>query len=119
MKTTPFELTTEQKDLLRSLSQETGKPISALIAEALALIAEALEGLQAQIRLPSVNGQSNGSPAEDMQDTTVQSDTKAHKPIWEVFAATDDIPDEEWDKLTTDLATQHDHYIYGTPKRQI
>jgi hypothetical protein len=40
-------------------------------------------------------------------------------PIWEVFAATDDIPDEEWEKLPTDLSTQHDHYLYGTPKRQI
>ena len=28
-----------------------------------------------------------------------------------------DVPDEEWDKLPTDLAEQHDHYIYGTPKR--
>ena len=30
---------------------------------------------------------------------------------------TADVPDEEWDKLPTDLAEQHDHYIYGTPKR--
>jgi predicted DNA-binding protein len=35
METTPFDLTPEQKGLLQSLSQETGKPISALIAEAL------------------------------------------------------------------------------------
>jgi hypothetical protein len=41
------------------------------------------------------------------------------KPIWEVFADTDDIPEEEWEKLPTDLATQHDHYIYGTPKRPV
>jgi hypothetical protein len=41
-----------------------------------------------------------------------------YKPIWEVareIAAT--IPDEEWAKLPTDGAEQHDHYIYGTPKR--
>ena len=25
--------------------------------------------------------------------------------------------DEEWDKLPVDGAEQHDHYIYGTPKR--
>jgi putative addiction module CopG family antidote len=41
-----------------------------------------------------------------------------HKPIWEVFqeiAAS--IPDEEWANLPVDGAEQHDHYIYGTPKR--
>jgi Arc/MetJ-type ribon-helix-helix transcriptional regulator len=42
----------------------------------------------------------------------------ARKPIWEVFeeiAAS--IPEAEWDKLPVDGAEQHDHYIYGTPKR--
>lgn len=34
--------------------------------------------------------------------------------IAEIFA---DITDEEWEKLPTDGAEQHDHYIYGTPKR--
>jgi antitoxin component of MazEF toxin-antitoxin module len=28
-----------------------------------------------------------------------------------------DIPPEELDKLPTDGASQHDHYLYGTPKR--
>jgi Arc/MetJ-type ribon-helix-helix transcriptional regulator len=42
----------------------------------------------------------------------------AHKPIWEeILELTADVPDEEFDKLPTDLAEQHDHYIYGTPKR--
>jgi hypothetical protein len=27
------------------------------------------------------------------------------------------IPQDAWETLPTDLATQHDHYIYGTPKR--
>jgi antitoxin component of MazEF toxin-antitoxin module len=27
-------------------------------------------------------------------------------------------PQEVWDRLPTDGASQHDHYIYGTPKRQ-
>ena len=41
------------------------------------------------------------------------------KPIWErIQDLTADVPDEEWDKLPTDLAEQHDHYLYGTPKRQ-
>lgn len=42
----------------------------------------------------------------------------AEKPIWEeILELTADVPDEEWDKLPTDLAEQHDHYLYGTPKR--
>src|SRR5205807_10397626 len=41
-----------------------------------------------------------------------------HKPIWEeILESTADIPEEEWHKLPTDLAEQHDHYLYGTPKR--
>lgn len=40
------------------------------------------------------------------------------KPIWEVFEEiTASIPEAEWDKLPVDGAEQHDHYIYGTPKR--
>jgi Arc/MetJ-type ribon-helix-helix transcriptional regulator len=27
-----------------------------------------------------------------------------------------DVPDSEWDKLPRDLAQNHDHYLYGTPK---
>ncbi len=41
-----------------------------------------------------------------------------HKAIWDEFeeiAAS--IPNEEWAKLPADGAEQHDHYIYGTPKR--
>ena len=30
---------------------------------------------------------------------------------------TADVPDEEWARLPTDGAEQHDHYLYGTPKR--
>lgn len=28
------------------------------------------------------------------------------------------VPEEEWERLPTDLAEQHDHYIYGTRKHQ-
>jgi Arc/MetJ-type ribon-helix-helix transcriptional regulator len=41
-----------------------------------------------------------------------------HKPIWEVFQELSaDVPGEVWENLPTDLSEQHDHYIYGTPKR--
>ena len=40
------------------------------------------------------------------------------KPIWERAAELrESIPAEEWAKLPVDGASQHDHYIYGTPKR--
>lgn len=42
----------------------------------------------------------------------------ACQPIWERIAAlTDDAPPEEFAKPPTDGASQHDHYVYGTPKR--
>ena len=40
------------------------------------------------------------------------------KPIWEIAAdLRTSVPEEEWAKLPVDGAEQHDHYIYGTPKR--
>lgn len=40
-------------------------------------------------------------------------------PIGEVIAEISaSVPDEEWAKLPTDGAEQHDHYLYGSPKRQ-
>ncbi len=32
----------------------------------------------------------------------------------ELFA---DVPDEVWERIPEDGSEQHDHYIYGTPKR--
>lgn len=97
METTPFDLTLEQKGFLQSLSQETGKPVPALIAEA-------LDALQHRSQLDTANR--NGPP------------TEGYKPIWEYFEeASLEIPDEELDRLPTDGSYQHDHYIYGTPKR--
>jgi hypothetical protein len=44
--------------------------------------------------------------------------TPTHKPIWEVIEEENrSIPPEVWDALPADLSEQHDHYIYGTPKR--
>jgi Arc/MetJ-type ribon-helix-helix transcriptional regulator len=44
--------------------------------------------------------------------------TPPRKPLWEVFqeiAAS--IPDHVWESMPADGSKQHDHYIYGTPKR--
>jgi Arc/MetJ-type ribon-helix-helix transcriptional regulator len=47
-----------------------------------------------------------------------QPPAETSKPVWEeIQELTADVPDEVWDALPTDLAEQHDHYIYGTPRR--
>jgi len=100
METKPFDLTPEQKGLLVALARETGKLIPALIAEALGELQEHRHphGEKAQHSIP---------PSDQMT-----------KPLWEI--ADDllkDVPQEVLDRLPTDGAAQHDHYIYGTPKR--
>lgn len=41
------------------------------------------------------------------------------RPIWEIFEQlSQQIPIEEWSKLPSDGAEQHDHYLYGAPKRK-
>src|SRR2546425_4085605 len=107
MEPTPFELTPAQKGLLESLSRETGKPVPDLIAEA-------LEGLQEHVHPQHANGETNGS---DEHAATVPP-PEAPKPIWELFEdASRTIPDEELERVPTDLAAQVDHYVYGLPKR--
>ena len=73
------------------------------MSEAASLLLERLEHEQTQAKPPSTSQQ---PPAE------------VNKPIWEVFQELSaNVPDEVWDALPTDLSEQHDHYIYGTPKR--
>jgi Arc/MetJ-type ribon-helix-helix transcriptional regulator len=72
------------------------------MAEAAALLVQRLKQEQAQAK---------PTPARDQA-------APEHKPVWErILERTAAIPDEEFDKLPTDLAEQHDHYLYGTPKR--
>lgn len=43
---------------------------------------------------------------------------QADKPVWQmVLEIMKDVPKEEFDKLPTDGSEEHDHYIYGTPKK--
>jgi hypothetical protein len=40
------------------------------------------------------------------------------RPIWEAIEEISmEAPDEEWAKLPSDLSENHDHYLYGVPKR--
>ena len=77
--------------------------MDAAMTEAARLLLERLDQQQATPPVPE--------PAQDAA-------ASPGKPIWErILERTAAIPDEEWAKLPTDLAEQHDHYLYGTPKR--
>ena len=58
---------------------------------------------------------------EEVSQPPVQQEVPAvlaDKPIWErILERSAAIPEEEWNKLPVDGAEQHDHYVYGTPKR--
>jgi putative addiction module CopG family antidote len=42
----------------------------------------------------------------------------APEPAWKCLLNNmKDVPDEEFDRIPTDGSEQHDHYIYGVPKR--
>lgn len=43
---------------------------------------------------------------------------KKSRPIWEIAKEiSESIPLEEWQKLPSDGSVNHDHYLYGAPKR--
>ena len=92
-----IELTPKQQGILATLSRETGKPIPTLLDEALAVLQER----------EHVSQEARTSPPPP-------------KHIWEEFAdAFKDVPEEELARLPIDGAAQHDHYIYGWPKRDV
>lgn len=38
--------------------------------------------------------------------------------IWDkIHAHSAEIPDEEWERMPVDGSEQHDHYLYGMPKK--
>jgi Arc/MetJ-type ribon-helix-helix transcriptional regulator len=72
-------------------------------------IAEAVRLLRRGLA-PQLEG--NGAGAAGMDVATAQ------KPIWEVIEDENrSLAPEVWEALPADLSAQHDHYIYGTPKR--
>ncbi len=101
-----FELTLEQKNILATISRKTGKPVPALLDEALDVLQEHekaahrfWKSLEAGQRLP------------DAAQTP-------RKPFWQkALEASQRIPDAELDHLPPNLAAQVDRHIYGTPKR--
>jgi predicted DNA-binding antitoxin AbrB/MazE fold protein len=57
-------------------------------------------------------------PQAAAQDQIESAGATPQPPIWErIVALTRDLPPEVIEGLPVDGASQHDHYIYGTPKR--
>ena len=110
MEPTPFELTSEQKGMLAALSRETGKPASTLIAAIIAALEELQECEHSSYAHEGTN---------DSEETKVVSPPPPKpKHIWEIAEELfSDIPEEDLARLPVDGAAQHDHYIYGLPKR--
>jgi hypothetical protein len=53
----------------------------------------------------------------DVPDRTEEPKLES-RPIWELILDNmQDVPPEEFAKLPKDGASQHDHYLYGHPKR--
>jgi hypothetical protein len=74
---------------------------------------EQMERLYRELESKMATAPTAARPAAEQEQPA-----EAGKPIWEIIEEENrSIPPEVWDALPTDLAEQHDHYIYGTPKR--
>ena len=55
----------------------------------------------------------------ELQNQEKKASKKVNQPIWEVAQSLiQDITEDELNVLPTNGAEQHDHYIYGTPKKE-
>ncbi|MBP9663678.1 MAG: hypothetical protein KBD94_03595 [Pyrinomonadaceae bacterium] len=55
-----------------------------------------------------------------VEQRAVPIQTRDSRPIWEVITEmSSEIPDEMWAELPTDGSINHDHYLYGTPKKKV
>lgn len=97
------ELTPQQQARLLALARATGESVAALVDEALEALQERKQG--------------HGTQASPDAPRPTPADSREPS-VLEIFQeARAGIPDEVWQALPADLAAEHDHYIYGTPKR--
>jgi hypothetical protein len=48
--------------------------------------------------------------------STIQN--RDSRPIWDVITEINSsVPEEEWNKIPNDGSINHDHYLYGAPKK--
>lgn len=94
---------TAKNQLIREIEQVS----DALAEEVLDFLLFAKNRRNLQNPLPNTTLQNPEAPSQE------------DRPIWdladEIIAS---IPESVLNQLPTDGATQHDHYLYGTPKRE-
>lgn len=74
-----------------------------------------LEKIQA---LPDDKQQEVLALVDEMLEEDQKQPREKVGPIWEIITELSaQAPMEEWEKLPSDGAEQHDHYLYGSPKR--
>jgi putative addiction module CopG family antidote len=92
----------------RQLASGRYPSYDALVRDALRLLQER----EAEEDHPHANGDTANNDEEDI------AAPQRSASVLDIFReAREAIPEETWGTLPPDLATQHDHYIYGTPKR--
>ena len=66
-----------------------------------------------------INTESNLSQKSKINQSLEPSE-QSERPIWELFEeVADNLPEEILADLPTDGSTQHDHYLYGSPKQEL
>ena len=54
----------------------------------------------------------------DFVDGIERQKSQPAKTLWDAIQdIVKDVPDEVWERLPTDGSEQHDHYLYGSPKK--
>lgn len=92
--TMKLELSPEVQAALLAQARESGLSLEAFAEQVL--------------RRESLRGSQEGSASPETNE----------RPIWEVITdIVKDVPDEVFDRLPKDGASQIDHYLYGLPKR--
>lgn len=55
---------------------------------------------------------------EFVEEKLSVAEKKNSRPIWEIAKEiSESVPLEEWEKLPSDGSINHDHYLYGAPKK--
>jgi len=68
---------------------------------------------------PTLEAQRSGAPFKTGRPTLPETPKAESRTIWEVMLDNiEDISAEEFAKLPKDGASQHDHYLYGHPKKE-
>lgn len=79
---------------------------------------EALQIVEAFARETALPRQRVIDESNNSVSSTAAPDETSAKPIWEVIEELSArVPAEDWRSVPTDGAAQHDHYLYGAPKR--